>query len=193
MTEAGGGHTATLLLDGTVLVAGGYVGSLRGQPWPSAELYDPSSGRWSATGRMVQVRGGHTATAAGDGRVLVAGGQLAPAELYDPSTGQWTAAASMAESRIGHTATLLPDGTVLVAGGDGTGHWPRRAVRPQQRDVDRHREHAGGAPCPYGHAAGRWQGGGHGRSRHVRRRRAMASAELYDPSSGTWTATAEHE
>ncbi len=106
------GHTATLLLDGRVLVVG----------WgPNADLYDPAKGTWTATGAMVeQQRGDHTATLLPDGKVLVAGGGgegVASAELYDPATGTWTATASMATERTGHTATLLPDGNVLVAGG----------------------------------------------------------------------------
>ena len=83
-------HTATLLLDGKVLVAGG------GGDLASAELYDPSSGSWTATGNMNGVRGGHTATLLRDGKVLVVGGgdgtvtswgPLASAELYDPGGG----------------------------------------------------------------------------------------------------------
>src|SRR5438477_350710 len=115
------GHTATLLPNGKVLVAGG--GDSFGQEVASAELYDPATGLWTATGSMATARFQHTATLLPNGQVLVAGGfndnigPLASAELYDPATGLWTATGSMATARFSPTATLLPNGQVLVAGG----------------------------------------------------------------------------
>jgi N-acetylneuraminic acid mutarotase len=119
-------HTATLLPNGQVLVAGGY-NDLRGGYLASVELYDPANGVWAATGGLATGRSSHTATLLLNGLVLVAGGYnalgggfLASAELYDPATGMWTATGSMANGRYYHTATLLPNGQVLVAGGFGT-------------------------------------------------------------------------
>ena len=117
--------TATLLADGDVLVAGG------GSPinntaatTATAELYDPASGTWTATGSMWAARGNATATLLGDGNVLVAGGggqpngdQLASAELYDPTTQTWSVTGSLNVPRETAAATLLPDGDVLEAGG----------------------------------------------------------------------------
>jgi hypothetical protein len=122
MTSARYAHTATLLPNGKILVAGGCcVGT---SALSSAELYDPASGTWTSTGSMHNVREEHTATLLPNGTVLVTGGcnyacgpGIAQAEVYDPVTGAWTSVAPMAVPRSFHTATLLPSGTVLVAGG----------------------------------------------------------------------------
>jgi WD40 repeat protein len=92
MTDAREGHSATLLPDGKVLVAGG-ISSHTSRQLASVELYDPSTGSWTATGGMIEARYSHTATLLPDGKVLVAGGSdgstaaLASAELYDPGGG----------------------------------------------------------------------------------------------------------
>ena len=118
-------HTATLLDDGKLLVAG--PGSLNGQPIGSTELYDLASGTWSATGTMIDVVGENTATLRLDGRVLVAGGccvgndVVTSAEVYDPATGTWSATESMIDGRGGHAAILLGTGEVLVVGGTRAG------------------------------------------------------------------------
>ena len=120
-------HTATLLKTGKVLVAGGRAGSSIAYPLSSAELYDPGSGTWTATGSLSKARGGHTATRLGTGKVLVAGGKSSSAELYDPGKGTWTTAGKMSQERTGHTATLLKTGKVLVAGGVGSGGYQSSA------------------------------------------------------------------
>lgn len=130
LAEARDSHTATLLLDGTVLVAGGMFcgyggcGGSSDALRSSAELYDPVSGNWSPTGHLGTARSGHTATLLPNGKVLVVGGQgssgkLATAELYDPIGGTWSATGAMAVARSNHTATFLPSGNVLVTGGLG--------------------------------------------------------------------------
>ena len=121
MTIARSSHTATLLKDGRVLVAGGW-GTSNG-PINSAELYDPLTDSFSIATNMVTPLAFHTATLLSDGRVLLAGGGTTSAELYDPASGNFVAAASMTVDRVAQTATLLNDGRVLVVGGnrsDGT-------------------------------------------------------------------------
>ena len=113
-------HTATLLQNGKVLVAGGQ--DEHGEYLASAELYDPASGTWSTTGSLTTVRGLHKATLLQNGMVLVVGGfdgfnVLASAELYDPASGTWSTTGSLNTARYLHTVTLLQNGKVLVAGG----------------------------------------------------------------------------
>ena len=121
MTVGRNGQTATLLTNGHVLVAGGYPNTGNANDTASAELYDPHSGSFSATGSMADKRNGHSATLLLDGRVLVAGGVHMPggntAELFDPASGTFSPAGTMTTRRVLQTATLLSDGRVLVAGG----------------------------------------------------------------------------
>lgn len=116
-------HTATLLTNGWVLVAGGEDNN--GSSLTNADLYNSASGLWTKTGSMTTQRSSHTATLLPDGKVLVAGGfdgsfnLLASAELYDPALGTWTATEAMIARRAGAVAMLLTNGLVLVTGGDG--------------------------------------------------------------------------
>jgi N-acetylneuraminic acid mutarotase len=116
-------HSATLLLDGRVLVIGGYNPS---QGWlSSAEIYDPATEQWRITQPIFAHGVTHTATLLKDGRVLVMAGAIQSGsggpddrvEIFDPKTNRWQQAALHENTESNHTATLLPDGRVLIAGG----------------------------------------------------------------------------
>src|SRR5437868_2257173 len=122
-------HSATLLPDGKVLVAGGT--SIRSaesfRTLHSAELFDPNTGTWSPTGSMTDARTGHPAVSLLNGRVLVAGGMvivtrddaagIAHCEIYDPASGTWKPTGNLVTPRISGEAVPLPDGSVLLTGG----------------------------------------------------------------------------
>jgi outer membrane protein OmpA-like peptidoglycan-associated protein len=121
-------HTATLLTDGRILLAGGREG---GTALASVELLDPARGTVQGAAPLEGARSDHTATLLSDGRVLVAGGRdgagaaLATCELWDPVTGIWTSGPALLLARSRHTATRLASGEVLVAGGqDAAGPIP---------------------------------------------------------------------
>ncbi len=116
-------HTATVLANGTVLVAGGENDDVGGA-LASAEVYSPDTGLWSATGQLHLARWGHSATRLTNGEVLIVGGWTgAPggivreAEIYNPRLGRWRVIKPPLMPHIRHTAALLPNGDVLVAGG----------------------------------------------------------------------------
>jgi len=163
---------------GKVLLAGGIGADSTGraQTVASAELYDPATGSWSATGSMTTARALHSATPLPSGKVLVVAGagpggaeprnanQLASAELYDPVSGTWTATGSLTGAttppssntprgaRLAHTAALLDK-----------------------------------APCASNCGKVLIAAGVGG----VGTGPALSSAELYDPGSGTFTATSD--
>jgi Galactose oxidase, central domain len=116
MKTARASFTGTLLPSGNVLVAGGEnAGTIR---IATAELYNPSTGKWTSTGSLHTGRFSQTATLLHDGQVLIAAGNLSPtAELYDPTSGTFSVTASLPTSVQNSAAVLLGDGAVLLPGG----------------------------------------------------------------------------
>ncbi|KFE65314.1 Kelch repeat-containing protein [Hyalangium minutum] len=191
LAAARSGSTATLLPSGKVLITGGYNGGALA----TAELYDPGSGTWSTLSPMISPRGSHTATLLPNGKVLVAGGNngdaIAAAEVYDPASNTWSATAPMLSRRDGPSATLLANGKVLVAGG-----WIRSPLASAE---------------VYDPASGTWSAVGSMSSPHWAHKATLlpngkvlvtggslsgnmnasdAAADVYDPATGTWSATA---
>jgi hypothetical protein len=201
--QNGRGRAATLLNDGTVLVAGGdaHFSRFCDGGIASAELYDPVAGSFTITGSMLNPRVGHAAVLLPDGEVLITGGlgsapprdceddgpfAQSSAELYDPSTHGFKLTQSMAEPRVSHTATLLGTGKVLIVGDSndtGVGSTSelydpesRRFTLTGSMSVARYCHTA--TLMPNGKVL--IAGGGSP---------PMATAEVYDPTTGAFTLT----
>jgi galactose oxidase-like protein/Kelch motif protein len=184
------GHTATLLADGDVLVAGGQTTA---GATASAERYHPATDAWSPAADMPSARIGHTATLLAGGKVLVAGGSSAAgptagADLYDPKSDTWTPAADMAVARLRHTATRLANGTILVSGGDANAgaasaeiYHPAGNTWSRAPDMSKRRSLATATLLSSGKVL---VAGGHTGAAPA------ASAELYDPARNAWSAAA---
>jgi Putative Ig domain len=187
MTTARYQHTATLLKDGTLLLAGA-------PGLNTAETYNPATGKFTPTkGSMSVDRDGHTATLLNTGKVLITGGTdvysnnaaLATAEVFDPSTGMFTPTTNnMSIARTGHNAALLADGKVLITGGNtlvaelfdpGTGMFTSttgKMLTARTEDT--------ATLLPNGNVL--ITGG-------LAANAALATAELYDPTKETFSAT----
>src|SRR6058998_344657 len=189
LNQARAEHTATLLANGTVLIAGGRDAA--DQPLASAEIYDPVTGGYTLLASPLPAPvWGHTATRLNDGTVLIAGGQRGAryrraAQLFDPASDTFAALTPMSTPRGQHTATLLRDGRVLLVGGtDGVGRLMYQEIYdPTTRTF---------SPAPSALAVARQDhtatllpdgrvlvAGGSDFSG------ALESAELYDPTAGT--------
>ncbi len=154
----------------------------------------PEQGTLGEIGSMTEARAAHTATLLPDGRVLLTGGtassEVGTAELYDPAARRFSKTGSMAAARADHRATLLPDGKVLITGGYNGSHLSDTEVYDPR--TGRFASGPAMTEARSGHAAVSLAGGsvliaggvGGTATEWVFR----ASAELYDPAAGRFTA-----
>lgn len=127
LSESRASHSATVLSNGMVLIAGGM--ERNGVFFDDADIFDPNTNAFrQARGKMTVKRVSHTATHLPDGRVLIVGGWSTrevpemSAEIYDPRTETFKPLGNTGFRRSAHTATVLKNGKVLIAGGfDGKG------------------------------------------------------------------------
>jgi hypothetical protein len=196
MVVARGAHTASLLPTGKVLIAGGL-----GDPGAlsQAEIYDPKSGKFTATGSMSAARYGHQATALANGLVLITGGysqkgsfDIPPqAELYDPERGEFSTTGAMVAPAADHSATLLPNGKVLILGGRNSNYYSRAELYDPATSAFANAGHM--AHERWGHVATLLSDGkvlvtgGWGNDAVYT---FLASTEVYDPISGSFTPVA---
>jgi N-acetylneuraminic acid mutarotase len=202
MATARASHTATVLTDGKVMVAGGIDNDQH--VLTSAELYDPAAGTWTTIGSMKTIRTHHTATLLGNGRVLVAGGDDNTGKLYYTSTelftpshptvpDTWTATGSLNFNRSRHSATLLSNGKVLVVGGVNLNGTPIASAElydisagTWESTGSLHSPHAGHTATLLNDGKVLITGGIDNNNSGV----SIVAAEVYDPSTGVWTQSA---
>jgi len=180
-------HTATLLLDGKVLINRGTGGP--------AELYDPVTGTFGITGPSLGggFGQGSTTTRLQDGRVLIVGGS--PAEIYNPPTGTFSPAGNLNVARVAHSATLLGNGKVLIAGGTDLGGQQHLAAAELYDPVTNSFTLAGFLNVGrFSHTATLLQDGrvliaAGGQIPSPGFSISLSSAELYDPATGAFSPT----
>lgn len=192
MVTARAFHTGTTLEDGTVLVTGGIDSG--GDVLVSAELF--SAGTFAATGTMTTPRVDDTATLLQNGDVLVAGGDFfvgGTAELYDPTTKTFTlTAGNMTMFRAYQTATLLMNGNVLIAGGVTSSNTATATAELYDPTTETFSATGSMANARHAHTATLLPDGkvlitGGTTNTSDDAMGDIASAELYDPSLGTFS------
>jgi hypothetical protein len=201
MNDARGFHASTLLSSGKVLIAGGYSAAHGG--FDSAEIYDPAVDNFSQTANtMSSLRNEQAAVRLPDGRVLEIGGNggdgsVKTTDLYDPATNSWSAGPPMATARRRETATRLPSGKVLVAGGFSAASTPVALAELYDPATNAWSSAGAMGQARFAHTATLLPGGkvlvagGFSAPGTPGTPAALvASAELYDPATNSWSATA---
>jgi WD40 repeat protein len=191
-------HSATLLPDGKVLIAGGFREEGTSEiAIASAEIFDPVNNTFTPTSDMNEPRNGHTSTLLPNGKVLLAGGwnqqgRTATAELYDPQTGTFEYTSSLMSPRQGLTATLLENGQVLIAGGDSARNTPQITAELYDPTTEIFTPTGNLNNGRFGHTATLLTdgkvlliGGTSGNDN------ILASAEIYNPATGQFTSTGD--
>jgi len=190
LSSKSSGHTATLLVNGKVVVFGGGNASV--------QAFDPATKTWTSAGSLSSSRSWHTATLLLDGRVLVIGGAdnsgntLGSTIVYNPTAGTFANGPVLDTPREHHTATLLPNGKVLVVGGrrKSSGSYVTHATY-QICDATACTASVGGIAARHSHAAVTlWPdgtkvlvaGGANGNT-------DLATADVYNTVTGTWSTT----
>ena len=207
LTQARSMPAGSVLLDGRVLLAGGYYTNEPAESHrmlDSAEIYDPAADTWTPTGSLNEARYGAGAVTLVDGRVLVVGGwadvngngaaplyggshrSLASSEVFDPRHGSWTSMGSApVELTLPGIVALQDGGALVIADGRAyrfdrrSGSWSRTGSMVT-RAVDR---------MLVGLIDGRVLAAG-GTVGEDADTRYIADAEIYDPATDGWATTA---
>jgi Galactose oxidase, central domain len=202
MVQARAEFGVTLLANGQVLVAGGctaYDANGCLAVTTKAEIYNPMTGTWKATGTLRGARHAMTATRLASGKVLVAGGATAAmdainsSEIYDPVAKTWTLGLKMVTARSDYASLMLATGKILFTGGENingvsiknaelynpsTGTFTATGSMTTTREEHTAVLLANGNVLVSG-----------GNKKTLTTQTPLASAELYNPATGTWTAT----
>jgi len=202
MSQARAEFAVTLLANGHVLVAGGctaYDSNGCLSTTNKAEVYDPATGIWKATTTMRAARHAMTATLLSSGKVLVAGGAtsasdaLNSTEIYDPTAKTWALGSKMITARSDYASIMLGTGQVLFIGGENingvsignaelynpsSGKFTATGKMTATREEHNAVLLANGKVLVSG-----------GNKLTLTNQTPLASCELYDPTTGTWTST----
>jgi N-acetylneuraminic acid mutarotase len=202
MVQARAEFAVTLLANGQVLVAGGctaFDANGCASVTNKAEIYNPATGTWKATGALRGARHAMTATLLPSGKVLVAGGATAASdainssEIYDPTAKTWTLGLKMVTARSDYASIMLGTGKVLFMGGEninGVGINKAELYNPSTGkftatgNMTATREEHPAVLLANGNVLVSG-----GIKKTLTTERPLASAELYNPTTGTWTAT----